>query len=625
MRSLLHICGSVVLFCSFLNAQNTSVITVAGGYQGNHKHALSAAFANPSAVAFDGAGNLYIGDSDNCEIRKINKQGSVEVVAGTGICGFGGDGGNARAAMLSNFIGGIVFDNSGDLLFTDTGNERVRKITPAGVISTIAGTGTRGYFGDGGPATQAQFFFPQDIALDNAGNVYVGDSNNYVVRKIDTAGIIHTIAGNHTYGYSGDGGPATAAQFGIVKGLAADANGNIYVGDGAFLHVREVNPAGIITTIAGNGKNGNAGDGGPATAAAIGGVAGLFLSGNTLLNISANSSVWVLDLSSGTIHLLAGAAGANGFAGDGGPALSAVFASLNALTADQQGNLFLADSGNDRIREIAALSQIVTTVAGGYLGDGHKATEASLNVQSLGSHIAFDGSGNLYIAETANHRVRKVSTKGIITTVAGTGIVGYSGDGGPATAAQLQYPGAVVVDSTGNIFIADSLNGVIRKVDTSGTISSLHPNGIPFSGRYIFGNGGGMAIDRADNVYFSDGFTVIWKLDSSGNATIAAGTLFGFGYWGDGGAATQALLLLPAGVAVDITGNLYIADWLNKRIRKVDTSGIITTIAGTGASGFSGDGGPATAASLNLPVDVAADSAGKRVHRRLDQLPDPQD
>jgi hypothetical protein len=609
MRPLLRVCGSVLFFCSFLNAQNTSVLTVAGGYQGNHKPAMSAAFANPSAVAFDSTGALYIGDSDNCEIRKINKQGSVEVVAGTGICGFSGDGGKATSAMLSSFIGGIIFDASGDLLFTDSSNMRVRKITPAGVISTIAGTSTLGYFGDGGPATQAQFFFPEDIALDSAGNLYVGDSDNYVVRQIDAAGIIHTVAGNHTSGYSGDGGPATAAQLGIVKGLAADATGNIYMGDG-FSHVRQVNSAGIITTIAGIGQNGNAGDGGPGTAAAIGGVSGLLLSGSNLLGIATNSSVWTLDLSTGTIHLMAGAAGANGFAGDGGPALSAVFATPNALTADSQGNLFLADSGNNRIREIAALSQIVTTVAGGFLGDGRKATEASLNLQSLGSHISFDSNGNLYIAETANHRVRKVSTKGIITTVAGTGIMGYSGDGGLATVAQLSHPSAVVVDSTGDIFILDSLNGVIRKVDTSGVISSLHPNGIPFFGPYIFETGAGMAIDSADNIYFSDGLTVIWKLDSSGNATIAAGTFFGFGYGGDGGPATQALMLLPAGVAVDSAGNLYIADWLNDRIRKVDTSGTITTFAGTGAQGFFGDGGPATAASLNLPVDVAADSFG---------------
>lgn len=609
MRIALRTGWIVILFSSFGFAQTSSVITVAGGYQGNHKPALSANFSYPSALAFDGRGALYIGDSDNCEIRKLNQRGSIEVVAGSGICGFGGDGGKATSAMLSSFIGGIVFDANGDLLFSDSSNMRIRKITPAGVISTIAGTGARGYFGDGGPATQAQLFFPEDLALDSLGNLYVADSDNFVVRQINNAGVISTIAGNHTSGYSGDGGLATAAQLALLKGLAVDVIGNVYIGDGSS-HVREVNAAGVITTIAGNGQGGNAGDGGPGTSAAIGGVTGLLLSSNALLSIATNSSVWALDLTTGSIQLIAGAAGANGFAGDGGPALSAVFAFPNALAADSQGNLFLADSGNDRIREIAAASQNVTTSAGGYLGDGRKASEASLNLQSLGSHIAFDRSGNLYIAETASHRVRKVSAKGVITTIAGTGIVGYSGDGGPAIAAQLSHPSGVAVDSSGDIFIADSLNGVVRKVDTTGTISSLHPSGIPFFGPYIFETGAGIAIDAADNIYFSDGLTVIWKVDPSGNANIAAGTMWGFGYGGDGGPATQALLLLPAGIAVDATGNLYIADWLNNRIRRVDTAGIITKIAGTGTQGFSGDGGPATAATLNLPVDVAADSAG---------------
>lgn len=609
MRTSLRICGSVLLLCSVLSAQKSSVVTVVGGYQGNHKPALSASFSYPSALAFDSMGALYIGDSYDCEIRKVNKQGSIEVVAGTGICGFSGDGGKATSAMLSSFIGGMVFDANGNLLFSDSSNMRIRKITPAGVISTIAGTGALGYFGDGGPATQAQLFFPQDLALDSTGNLYLADSDNYVVRQINSAGIINTIAGNHLSGYSGDGGPATSAQLAIVKGLAVDGNGNVYIGDGSS-HVREVDAAGVITTIAGNGQNGNAGDGGPGTAAAIGGVTALLLNGNALLTIATNSSVWSLDISTDTIHLTAGAAGATGFAGDGGPALSAVFAFPNAIAIDSQGNLFLADSGNDRIREIAIASQIVTTGAGGYLGDGHKALDASLNLQSLGSHLAFDRAGNLYVAETASHRIRKVSTKGTITTVAGTGIMGYSGDGGPATAAQLSHPSAVVVDSSGNLYISDSLNGVIRKVDTTGTISTLHPNGIPAFGPYIYETGAGMAIDASDNIYFSDGLTVIWKLDPTGNASIAAGTLFGFGYGGDGGPATQALMLLPAGIAVDATGNLYIADWLNNRIRKVDTAGIITTIAGTGAQGFSGDGGPATTATLNLPVDVTADSAG---------------
>jgi len=281
----------------------------------------------------------------------------------------------------------------------------------------------------------------------------------------------------------------------------------------------------------------------------------------------------------------------------------------SGLAVDSQGNILLADSGNNRIREIAAGSQNIGTVAGGYIGDGQKATDASLDLSSQGGHITFDRSGNLYIADTANHRVRKVSSKGTITTVAGNGTMGYSGDGGPATAAQLSHPSAVVMDSQGNLFIADAGNGRIRKVDPNGTITTPQING-PIFGSYIFEWGAGMAIDSSDNIYFSDGLTVVWKLDPANNASIVAGTLWGFGSSGDGGPATQATIFFPLGVAVDTAGNLYISEWLGHRVRRVDSSGTITTVAGNGTPGFSGDGGPASAALLNYPVDLATDASG---------------
>ena len=509
--------------------------------------------------------------------------------------------------MLSQ-VRGLVFDAQGDLLFADPSNQRIRKIDRSGIISTVAGNGVSGYSGDGGPATAASLSFPEELALDAAGNLYIGDFSNFVIRQIDTSGIIHTIAGNHTNGYSGDGGPATAAQMGNPQAVAVDGNGNVYIGE-TSQHVRKVDPNGIITTIAGNGMNGNAGDGGPATSAAVGFVEGLLFNSG-LLYISNASSIWSLDLGSDLIHLIANTSIGQGFGGDGGLATAAFFNFPLGMALDHQGNLFVADSENNRIREIAADSQIVTTIAGGYVGDGMQARQASLDLQSQGAHISFDRTGSLYIADGAGGRVRKVSPNGIITTVAGNGTLGYSGDGGPATSAQLSSPGAVGVDSVGNVFIADFANGV-RKVDTNGTISTLHPNGLPFfGGPFLFEPGAGLAIDASDNIFVSDGLTVVWKIDPSNNATIVAGTYFGFGFGGDGGPATQALLLLPAGIAVDANGNLYIADWLNNRVRRVDPFGVITTVAGNGVQGFSGDGGPATAASLSLPTDVAVDPAG---------------
>ena len=607
-RALLAV--SILLFvAAALHAQQSRVVTIAGGFEGNHKPALSASFALPSSVAFDSAGSLYVADSDNCEIRKVNKNGAVEVFAGTGICGFSGDGGKASSAMLSGFLPTIVFDSTGNLLVADGGNFRVRRITPAGIISSIAGTGVLGYSGDGGPATQAQVSVIRQIALDSAGDLYLADTNNFVVRKIDTAGTISTIAGDPSapFGFLGEGGPATAAQLGQLQGVAVDASGNLYIGDG-YSHVRKVDTAGIINTIAGNGQSGSTGDGGPGTAAALGSVVTLLLNGGNLY-IGSFASVWSLDLSTDTIHLLAGASGVTGFGGDGGSAYSAALNQPEGLALDSHGNLFLADAGNNRVREIVAGT--ITTVAGGYIGDGHKGTDASLDFASLGNHITFDSNGNWYIADVSNHRIRKVSTKGILTTVAGNGTSGYSGDGGPATSAQLFGPSSVAVDSTGNIFIADTGNGVIRKVDTAGTITTFNvQNSISFYPFRLYNQQASIAIDSAGNLYVSDAMTVIWKIDPAGNAIVVAGSPWGFGFSGDGGPATQATFLLPAGVAVDGAGNLYVADWLNQRVRKVDTSGIITTLAGNGTEGFFGDGGPATSAELNLPQDMVADSAG---------------
>jgi sugar lactone lactonase YvrE len=265
------------------------------------------------------------------------------------------------------------------------------------------------------------------------------------------------------------------------------------------------------------------------------------------------------------------------------------------MAIDHAGDLLVVDSNNDRVRKIDS-NQIVTTVAGGYIGDGKLGTGASLDRPQ---HIAFDAAGNLYIADETGNRVRKVSTNGIITTLAGTGITGYSGDGGPANAATLNQPDAVAADSSGNIFITDLDNGAIRKVDTLGT--TTFATGIYASA---------LATDAIGNVYASD-YIVVRKITPAGSVSIFAGNQNCMGYGGDGGPAAQACLSLPQGVAIDTAGNIYIMDTFNYRVRKVNTSGIISTVAGNGHYGYSGDGGPATAASLGgFCLDVAVDSKG---------------
>ena len=268
----------------------------------------------------------------------------------------------------------------------------------------------------------------------------------------------------------------------------------------------------------------------------------------------------------GVISTVAGN-GTNGYSGDGGAATSAELSNPGGVAVDASGNLFIADSGNYRIREVGT-NGIITTVAGngtnGYSGDGGPATQAELNVP-IGPFL--DAFGNLFILDLHNNVIRKVGTDGIITTVAGNGTVGYSGDGGPATKAELYWPNGVAVDASGNLFIADTDNNVIREVGTNGIITTVAGNG------YTNSYGGG-------------------------------------GYSGDGGPATQAELYWPSGVAVDAFGNLFIADTGNRRIREVGTDGIISTVAGNGTLGYSGDGGPATKAEWYWPHGVAVDASG---------------
>jgi uncharacterized protein (TIGR03437 family) len=325
-------------------------------------------------------------------------------------------------------------------------------------MSTVVGRSgqlsTGAFFGDGGPATNADLQSPTGVIVDGAGNLYIADQGNYRIRKVDTAGIISTVAGNGGALPSPDGGQAASSAVSPAQigggGLAVDSLGNLYFSDvGISLRVRKVDTTGVLTTVAGNGLPIYSGDGGPAVNAGLSSPAGL----------------------------------------------------------------------------------------------------------------AIDRAGNIYIADVTSLRVRKVNTAGIISTVAGNGAAGFSGDGGPATAASLQAPVAVAVDNAGNLYIVDQTPLRIRKVDTSGIIRTIAGNGTP-------------------------------------------------GFSGDGGAATSAQLFSPTGVAVDAAGNVYVADRTNRRIRKIDTAGIITTVAGSGRSGVGGDGGPATSAELSFPFDVALDSAG---------------
>jgi sugar lactone lactonase YvrE len=351
--------------------------------------------------------------------------GIITTVAGTGgacsppCSGFSGDGGPATSASLY-IPQGVAVDASGNLFVTDTGNNRIRKVAaPSGIITTVAGDGPScssfscigGFSGDGGPATSATLNYPAGIAVDASGNLFFADSQNNRIRKVSASGIITTIAGNGTQGFSGDGGPAAAAALNNPLGVAVDASGNLFFADSQNNRIRKVSASGIITTVAGNGPAGSSG----------------------------------------------------GFSGDGGPATSAALYYPYGVAIGASGNIFIADTFNGRIRKVSASSGIISTVAGngtlGFSGDGGPATSAALP----GPYgVAVDVAGNLFISSGPN--IYKVSASGIITTVAGIDISGFSGDGGPAISAAFDSPYGVALDASGDLFIADSYNNRIREV-----------------------------------------------------------------------------------------------------------------------------------------------------------------
>jgi trimeric autotransporter adhesin len=330
------------------------------------------------------------------------------------------------------------------------------------VISTFAGSTNSGFGGDGGPAVSAQLNQPVTGTFDSSGSMFIADTQNNRIRKVTSSGTISTVAGNGAIGFSGDGGAATSAALNAPRGVAVDASGNLYISDTGNSRIRKVSSSGVITTFAGTGVAGFAGDGGVALNAQFSSPEGIVVDGSGNVYIADRGNARIRKISSGTISTIAGT-GVPGSAGDNGPAISAQLSIPSGLALDASGNLYIADLLNHRIRKMALSGGNLTTVAGngteGFTGDGSTATSAEL---SRPEGVAVDGSGNVYIADTGNSRVRKVSGANI-STVAGNGTPGSVGDGGSAKDAQLFTPGGVAVNGT-TLYIVDTGNNRVRKV-----------------------------------------------------------------------------------------------------------------------------------------------------------------
>ncbi len=633
------------------------------GSIGDNGDAKLAQLNTPYRVLLDKQGNLLIADSENHRIRKVAADGKITTMAGTGVLGAAGDGGPATNAQL-NFPIGMALDADGNLFVADSDNHKTRRIAAAdGVISTIAGTGVRGNTGDGGDAAAARIGFPEGVWVDAQKNIFIADTFNDRIRRIAAAtGIINTVAGNGLNGYSGDGTSATGTRLNCPTEIITDAAGRLLIADRDNHRVRIVQavPTGDTTapaialtapttnptlttsasplTLNGTATDANgvvqvqwvndrgfSGNAAGTNAWAALNIPLLIGTNNltvTAFDISGNSSSVQLAVSFNPQQLVSTLAGNGTFggAGDGGAAVSAQLFAPRAVAVDGQGNVFVADTQNHRIRKIAP-SGVITAFAGtgilGSSGDGGPATEATLNEPRS---VIADSAGNVYIGDYRNHRVRKVAPDGKISTVAGTGIEGDRGDGGPATQAEMSLPLGLALDTQGNLYIAETGGNRVRKVNASdGKIATVAGTGdVGFSGdggpataaRFDFLSG--LAVDRQGNLYIVDqGNYRLRKVNASdGRISTIAGTGTP-GYNGDDIPASTAQLNETRLITLDAAGDLYLADQVNNRIRKITlSSGVITTVAGSGIGGFGGDNGAPATALLNFPTGVAVDAQG---------------
>ena len=611
--------------------QSGQVSTVAGsgllGFSGDGGPATSAKLGERvEGLAVDEVGNVYIADTANYRIRRVDPSGTIDTIAGTGSYGGGGDGGPAAMATLGA-VYGLATDAAGNLYIADTFNDKVRKISPDGIISRFAGTGEEGHGGDGGPAGHARLDKPRGLAVDDSGHVYIADTDNHRIRRVDPSGTIATVAGNGHSGYGGDGGAATAAMFDRPHDVAVDASGSIYVADSRNRVVRRIDAAGILTTVAGVGPDAQTEDDG---ADAV-----IRISFARAVATDAEGAVYIADSFGDSVLRLDDQGMLRQFVGAGRRDIHRP----GDVAIDASGNILVADSGNHRIIRVDPFG-VVTTVAGtgqeGATGDGGPATSARF---ASPRGVATDDAGNVYIADSGNHRIRMIGADGTVKTIAGTGDEGYGGDGGKALSASFDSPTAIAVGPDGSVYIADCGNRRIRRLDTAGVVTTVAGNGeradprldVPATESPLRCDD--VAVDSMGRVYMPDRFNHrVLMVDLAGVLVAVAGT-GDRGALGDGGPATSAEFWFPGGVAVSDSDALYIADTWNHTVRRVATDGKIATIAGFGSGGYTGEGAPATEFRLSRPSRLAAasdervvviDSGNGRVRVLTREAPRPE-
>lgn len=579
-------CTSNVAFTTLAGKPGAMVNSVDGT-------GTAAQFSAPRGITVDAAGNLYVADASNHTIRKVSSSGVVTTLAG--VAGSAGTTADTPAKFHEPF--GVAVDSAGTIYVSDTNNNAIRKITPAGVVTTLAGGAGPGYADATG--TAAKFKEPHGIAVDAAGNVYVADYENHVVRKVTPTGVVTTLAGTANATGTTDGQGA-AARFMALQGLTVDGTGNVYVADGGSRSIRKITPSGLVSTVIGGSSN-------PVFGSPRGLTIDATASALYVTDFSAHI-VMKVTLPGGVVSTVAGTAPTAGST-DGTPT-SALFNAPSSIAMDSANNLYVADTANNTIRKISSLGS-VSTLAG--LAGRSNSVDGKGDAARFEEPYAVATDGTyVYVADHTDHTIRKVSRDGTVTTLAGKAGTFGSTDG-TGTAARFNTLTGIAADSFGTVYVADSGNATVRKITATGVVTTLAGKAGTKGSTDATGTAArfaapsGIAVDSAGNVFVVDSeASTVRKITPGGVVSTVAGSANSNGFINGPGATAR--FAVPFDVAVDLMGNLYITDRNNSAIRKVSSGGDVTTLAGSGKAGFTN--GIGAAASFTFPSGIAVDSAG---------------
>jgi sugar lactone lactonase YvrE len=567
-----------------------------------------ARFLGIHGVAVDAGGSIYLADMPDQAIRKVSPAGLVTTVAGAAGAVGSADGAGAAARFAAPR--GVALDAAGNLYIADSGNNTVRRMTPAGAVSTVAGDAGADPGAADGSGTLARFRDPEGVAVDAGGTVYVADTGNSTVRRLAPDGTVTTLAGSAASSGSQDGSGA-AAGFANPGGIATDAAGTVFVADTANSTVRRLTPQGAVTTLAGvAGMPGRAD--GPGGAAQFHFPEGLApdTSGNVYVADTANDTIRRID-PAGIVTTLAGSAPGSA---DGAGA-AAGFTHPYGLTADRDGSLLVADTGNALLRRVTAAG-LVTTLAGKAASPGSQDGSGAAAAFRHPLGIATDAAGSVYVADYGNHTIRRITPEGAVTTLAGS--AGVAGDAdGEGSAARLRYPTAVASGADGNLYVVDAGNYTVRRITPAGLVSTLagssgtpgYADGSGAAAQFYFDVNGwpSLVADAGGNLYVTDR-SRIRRITPAGLVSTLAGNAGPPGSV-DGVGAAARFSTLVSGIAIDAAGVLTVADTGNYTLRRVTSDGVVTTIAGTPGKQGTTDGSGA-AARFNTPIGIAIDAGG---------------